>query len=314
MNNPNKIELHYFFMDESHAMDAFVRHKCEAEILAIINTIASILDIEIDVLSEAYAEGGLKEVWKFLGKNSKQITAVGVIVSTMSLLMSSCPNRIDKLQEENLELNNEKLQNEIISLKIKINSPESQDNSKVIKDTVDILNKNYKVIKHRSNFYQNLTGYKKVTQISTKTLENGLSIDEQRTVSRADFYKFILQSDQLPTITVENAVLEIVSPVLKKGKYHWRGIYEGKAIDFSMNDEAYKASVLKKEITFHSEYYIYCVLKISRKIDDFGNIVHSGYTVTTVIGNIVEAKVIETEQGKRYRQEKAQLQNQIKLF
>ena len=32
----SKMELHYFFSDRSHQMDAFIRNRCETELLAII--------------------------------------------------------------------------------------------------------------------------------------------------------------------------------------------------------------------------------------------------------------------------------------
>ena len=35
-----KLELHYFFEDESHFMNAFIRNKCEADLLAIAKEVA----------------------------------------------------------------------------------------------------------------------------------------------------------------------------------------------------------------------------------------------------------------------------------
>lgn len=61
----NKIELHYFFRDETHTMNAFVRNECEKELLTIIKEVILSLDIEVDIESEAFKEGGLKEIWKF---------------------------------------------------------------------------------------------------------------------------------------------------------------------------------------------------------------------------------------------------------
>jgi hypothetical protein len=34
-----KVELHYYLKGSSHQMDAFVRHKCEGEILKLIGQI-----------------------------------------------------------------------------------------------------------------------------------------------------------------------------------------------------------------------------------------------------------------------------------
>jgi hypothetical protein len=73
ISQANKIELHYFFRDETHTMNAFVRNECEKELLTIFKEVILSLDIEVDVESEAFKEGGLKEIWKFLGKNGVQI-------------------------------------------------------------------------------------------------------------------------------------------------------------------------------------------------------------------------------------------------
>ncbi|ENM3825773.1 hypothetical protein AB5A11_003551 [Vibrio cholerae] len=43
MNQADKLEIHYYFNDESHNIDAIVRNKCEAEILAILLEAANIL-------------------------------------------------------------------------------------------------------------------------------------------------------------------------------------------------------------------------------------------------------------------------------
>jgi len=55
----NKIELHYFFRDSSHRMNAFTRNYCEKEILLIFKEVSQILNIEIELEAEALKEGGL---------------------------------------------------------------------------------------------------------------------------------------------------------------------------------------------------------------------------------------------------------------
>ncbi len=64
-----KLELHYYLNNESHSMNAFIRNECEKEILIILKEIITNLNILIEIESEAYTEGGLRQVWKFLGTN-----------------------------------------------------------------------------------------------------------------------------------------------------------------------------------------------------------------------------------------------------
>ena len=84
-------------------------------------------------------------------------------------------------------------------------------------------------------------------------------------------------------------------------------------MDFKMKDEEYKKSVLKGEITFHDGFYIECVLKIDRQIDDLGIIQTAGHTVLTVLGKVEDKTIIATEQGKRYKKIKDDLNKQTKL-
>jgi hypothetical protein len=50
-------------------MDAFVRNKCEAELLAILQEVCAIIGSSIKVETIPSEEGGLREYWKILGDN-----------------------------------------------------------------------------------------------------------------------------------------------------------------------------------------------------------------------------------------------------
>lgn len=53
----NKLELHYYFRDNSHSMNAFVRNQCEKELLAIYKEAITLFNIDIEIESEAFNEG-----------------------------------------------------------------------------------------------------------------------------------------------------------------------------------------------------------------------------------------------------------------
>ncbi|MBX7182165.1 MAG: hypothetical protein K1X82_08645 [Bacteroidia bacterium] len=307
----NKIELHYFLGDNSHLIDAFVRNKCETEVLTIARDIIAALDYDITVLAEPAGDGGFKDFWKLIGKNDKQLTLIACV---LTLILSRIPvsNReLERLQKENLQLDNEEKRLNIEKIKKELNS--DKENSSVVQDTVLFFDGNIKVIKHKSNFYQTLNSYSNVTHISTSTYYERKEVVKPNIVDRKDFHKFILTSNDLPPLTIENAIIEIAAPVVINGKYKWKGIYEGRPIDFYMNDDEYRKSVLKGDITFHDGYYIGCLLKVKRQIDELGIIQNMGYTVQTVLGKIENGKIIETEQGKRYKKIKDELDNQTKM-
>lgn len=310
----NKLEVHYYLKDDSHFMDAFVRHKCEAEILAIAKEIAETFNIKIGIENEAFREGGLKELWKFLGKNSNQITLILTVITVVLSRIPVSNGELEDLQKENLRLQNEEKKLQIEKLKQELNHENLKVDDTTIKEVADVFDTNYKIIKHVSNFYQSLNPYERVTKISsTVLLEDNTPATKPVFVDRDQFTKFILASDELPDLNIENAVIEIISPVLRPGTYKWKGIYEGRTMDFFMKDEKYKESVIKKEVTFQSGYAIECILTISRKMDDLGNIQNTSYAVSTVIGETEGNSFVETEQGKKYKQRKKDVESQLTL-
>ena len=324
----NKLELHYYFSndDKTHSMDAVIRNKCEYELLQIISTISKELNVQIKTETEAYDEGGLKEFYTFIGTAEGQaiMTLANLAVAILGVLLSRIPLRKSKLdrQEQLLSIEEKKLNIEaqklnIELLKKELEAKKIQTTNVNIEKIEYIITNNIKILKHKSNFYKTLYNYPKVKRLSTLKLdENKKPIEEPRFVERVDFDKFILESDNFEPITDDTATIEIISPVLKQGKYKWRGVYNKMAqpIEFSMNDKEFKEDILKDGISFKSGTFIDCVLEIARKIDDLGNVFNSNYSVLTVLRQHDEGISIETAQGKKYRQKKDVDNSQMKLF
>ena len=299
----NKLELHYFFSEEdkTHSMDAFTRNKCEYELLQIISEITKELEIKVKIETEAYEEGGLVELWTFLSSDNGQIT---IILTIITIALSRIPLRKTKLEKEDLQLSIEEKKLNIKFLKKELERKGIPENKINIEKVVLLLNHNYKIIKHKSNFYKQLYKYPKVKKISTTILnENKEKIEQPAFVERKDFDKFILESDNLDTIPDETATIEIISPVLKKGKFKWRGIYDklGSVIEFSMKDKEFKDNVVEDGIPFKNGTFIDCVLEIERKIDDLGNIFNSNFSVLTVLRQHDEKVSFETTLFEMFR-------------
>ena len=66
------VELHYWFSDKLHWMDAVVQNKCEAELLSIIKTIATELGLSINIETEPIGEGGIKRWFKIVNKRANR--------------------------------------------------------------------------------------------------------------------------------------------------------------------------------------------------------------------------------------------------
>lgn len=313
MNIANKIELHYFFSDDSHSMDAHVRNRCEHELLAIIQELSTQLGIGIKIDSEAYLEGGLKNIWRLLGKNSSQIT---LILAILTILISRIPitdPEYDKLKKEELRLSIQ--EKHLIIEKLQKELEEGRLNESSVKMGLEVVDDNLKIVLRRSNLFKQLDNCHKVAQLGVANLDtNNRLIGEEKIVKRSDFPKFILKSNDLKSITIENAIIEIVSPVLKEGNYKWKGIYLDEPIPFSMTDKEFKEDVLNEKVSFQHGTTIECVLNIHRKLDEVGEIFITGYSVETVILKVDGQVSEETPQGKRYKYEKKQIDGQGDLF
>jgi len=313
MDISNNLELHYYFSDKSHVIDSLVRNKCEAELLAIVYEVAASLGVDTKVITEASREGGFKEVWKLIEGNS---SAIMVVLQVVLILVTTIPLLVDSEKEE--------LEKELIKLQIEESKHNLKEVQKSIKNQENIeenvskateqLKKNLKIIKRKSNFYSTLSSYPKVTKVGVVTLnDNFMPTSDELLVDRKNFRNFILSTNKLRAEEVETEI-EIISPVLKEGKYKWKGIYNNEPITFDMLDSTFKESVLIDDIPFKHGTSIVCVLRINRELDEVGDIKIKGYSVTTVIDKIDGVSVQETPQGKKYRYAKKQMENQGDLF
>lgn len=309
----SKLELHYFFSDKSHSMNAVLRNECEKELLKIFNEVAFSFDLDIIIESEAFAEGGLKERWKLLGKHSPQLTLIAMVIT---IWLSRLP--VENKELVNLQIENLKLDNEIKKRELKKITEEIKDSATIsnelVEKVIEKIEKDYKLIWHRSNFYKKLNFYPKVEKISTNTLdESNSASDTEKIILKSQFGEFILRSDKFPPNVDEEAVIEIISPVLKKGNFQWKGFYKGEIIGFQMKDRDFKKAVANKQIEFINGIAIKCVLHQSRKIDDIGVVQIFKNEVLTVIEIILNNMSEITEQGKKHKALKEAEKNQTKL-
>lgn len=316
MNKPllaNKFQMHYYFGDESHTMDALVRNRCEAEVIAILAEIAKALGENILIECEAHREGGLRDIWKLANANAGVLSVIVGIAAIAVPLLPKSDSELERLQKEDLRLSIEERTLRIQKLKAEIEA-ESVQSATVVK-VAEVVNENYKVITRRSNLFKHLSTYNKVIKLGVNgLLPDGRDAMSESEVARGNFKRFILSSNVLPVETVDEAIIEIVSPVLKQGNYKWKGTFDGETISFSMNDQVFKQDVLDERISFQHGSAIKCVLNIYSKLDEVGEIVVTGYSVDTVLDNINGQHVSQTLQGLAYRHKRTLETGQGDLF
>ncbi|CAN1554167.1 hypothetical protein MCETHM1_02307 [Flavobacteriaceae bacterium] len=312
LQNANVLEIHYWLQNDSHTMDAIVENKCEREILEIIKEIASIYSIEIRIETEPTAEGGLKKWLTIVSKeeNAKATITTTIIVALLTVLLTTpiakvSEKVIDKIFEDT-ELQD--LEKEKIKLEIEKLKDEAAERNKQVNNNVFIK-------KRKSNFYEMLNHYSKITKVSfSSTTENKINFSQEKTVYKDEFKNFIIVNDDLEPIELEAEVIEIIAPVLKKGKYKWIGYYNDEIISFNMQSNEFKTLVQKGEIEFKNGSSINCSLIVRKKVDNEGLEKIVGYDVLRVNHYFQNDKPIETSEGKKHRQIKEAIKNQTRMF
>lgn len=309
MDEANKLELHYYFDDESHDIDAITRNKCEAELLAIISEVATLLDVNTKLITEIPLEGGFRDKWKALGDNSQQLQVILMAVGLLTTIYFTYDPEGDARTKELEQL-------QIQELKIKLKKMGSSDDiSEIAKVVANKVSKSLKVTKRKSNFYTHLNNDPKIKSISITPLDNKDSpITQENIIERKKFREFILSTNKLRAEEDDNAQIELISPVLKDGNYKWKGIYKDQTISFYMYDQKFKESIFIDGLNFHAGTSINCVLRTNRELDEIGEIKIKGYSVTTVIEVLDGQSPHETQQGKAHRHAKSMHDKQKDMF
>lgn len=308
----NTLEIHYWFEDKSHSMNAVIQNRCEYEALGLIKEVSKILGVDIEIETEPFGEGGLRKWLKVIKKGEKKNATIttAVIVSLVTVLLTApiakiTEKAIDKLFEDT-ELND--LQKEKLRLEIKKLRDDSQNN-------IEAIDFNSVIKKKKSNFYETLEKYPKVQKVSYKISDDLKKNQTQDLIiERTKFRNYILTSDELKPIEIENAIIEIISPVLKKGRYKWTGYYKRDIIHFSMKSNEFKTLVQTGNIEFKNGSSINCHLIINRKIDNEGIEKIYNYEVIRVNEYFENEKPIETKEGRKYRKKKEANEQQYNLF
>ena len=137
----------------------------------------------------------------------------GVLISVISNKLAK-NTELEKSQLEESRLNIKKLKKDLEKDDIT-----EKESTLIIENLTLIISNTVKIKFHRSNFYSNLLKEKKIEQISTTELdENYNPLSEEKTVYREDFNKFIVHKVKIDSEFIEDANIEIVSPVLKSGE------------------------------------------------------------------------------------------------
>lgn len=311
----NKIQIHHFFNDESHSMDAFIKNRAEIEFLNLIQEVSLLLNFDIRVEKEAIKEGGLTEIWSFLGENSNQIGNLIAIVVAILTHFSGEDNETKELKKEDLRLSIEERKMRLDKERKELIKNNDTDIAKKLAKS--IISKSYKVNAKRSNFYKQLNQVDKIEKISLAEVNSKDNIISHETfVAKKEFKKFIQENKDIEDEFLEDIEIEVISPILKRQKNNikWKGFWEQEQISFSMLDKDFRDDVFNKKITFSNGTILICDLIIQRKINDLGEMVVTGYSVSKVYEHKIHGKLISTDISRSNRYSKKINQSQGDLF
>lgn len=255
--------MHYYFDDKSHSMNAFVRNRAEKDLLEAVKRILELTEIASEIETEAYGEGGLVET----------LSLVVPSLSAVAIFLSPAINEILK-HHFTKSRTVDAIKNEMLrGLQLDNSNKELDYEAKLEKALEDKI-----VRKHVSNYYTKIKAYAKVEKIGFKNLS--IKSDES-IVPRSKFSEFILVDDKIVSED-DDAVIDIISPVLKEGAFSWRGKYKEDRIDFSMGDSKFKSEVINGEHQFANGFVMSCLLQITITFDEFGDEKRRSYSVKKV--------------------------------
>lgn len=227
-------QIHYYFDDNSHSMNAFVRNAMEKDLLKLISEVGRTLNINMQINSEVKKEGGLIDAFN--------LTIVLSVGSAAAIYFRTSINQIITYyftggfyKNKDTILNNALKEEELKRSKIQTEKAELE--SRILKE-YNALEANHKLNRNISNFYKKAKNYEKIKKIGYQ-----FNNSNELCIERNQFKSFIIDGNKDMEV-VEDADIEIISPVLKEGKYKWRGIYNGEKIDFSMGDSGFKNAVI----------------------------------------------------------------------
>lgn len=295
--NKEHLEIHYYFNDQSHSMEAEIYNKCSEQIVIIFKEIAQILEVRIDIEIEGAKEGSLIEIFTVIYKKASDVAILAVILSAI-ITHDPQDKKLKELQITDLtldiEIKNEKLK-EIYS-------------KKEISDA-------------RSTFYENTLKCSKIKEIEYSPYDqNNILLKEKvKSVLREDFSKFIISKEEPEESEIDNdAVIKVIAPVIQKTKnqngLQWVGQYQEKQIKFIMEDKDFQRDVINEKYKLSEIKNITSVLEITYKINNNGEKIINSERYKVVFVEKINYKKINQDNFKPKTSKKNKIEKKFEQF
>jgi len=291
----SKLEIHYYFSDGSHSIDAEIYLSNLKNVLEIIKTVSNTFKIIHKVEIEPAKEGGFETFITIIEETSRNYPLlVGSLTTAVGFILSNTTKPLfENLFKSKTIKEKEKIELEIQKLLLENKLQEAEDKKKqrnLLDDQISEIEKksanlqeNLKIITSRSNFYKEANKIEKVKKIGFNDLIDGELNENEQVVKKELFKNFIVDTPELEPLIDNTAEIEIISPVLDKNKpYKWKGKLNGKDITINMKSNIFKTAVQSGKIKFKKGSKIICNLEIKRKYDANGDVVVTSYDLLNV--------------------------------
>lgn len=293
----NSYELHYELANENcHIMNAEVESASTVTFLKAVNYISNTVGVRLNIETTSLNQGSLIRYFRIvIEEKDEQGWLLYLIMILMKCSLfeknAECFNTIfDSLDEE------EKKQLKSIL-----------EQKHITEKQLEGIPSDYAVIRYKANFFKKISSDKSIRSI-TVGLGNDFLFDKSKgnRISSQDFKQYIIELAP-EEITINEAIVYIVSPVLIKGqKNKWKGIFDGERITFDLRSKEFKVKSQNGDVDFRSGSNIVCTLKYKKTIDEEGKEHKTDYRVTFVSKHGVYDNYEETLEGKKKRIEDEQ--------
>lgn len=288
--------------EEAHVMNAQVETECSTLYLKAVNYVSAALKIKSEIETKALYKGSVVRVFRFIVNEKKNNEALRYVLMFVFNKIFYCRQMITI--KDILENLNEEEYDCVLSVL----------QSKNITDaSLSSLYSHLNLRNTRSHFFKNLYNDR---EISSFSIMNGIgySFDDQNKklqILSDKFKEYIEEDDTSLTITKDQVLLYITSPVLLKGKeIKWGGVYENEYITYEMLSSEFKTKAQIGEIDFRTGFNISCKLEYKEVIDEMNKIKRKDFKVIEVYSHCIDNMFVETFAGKKKRVE----ENSPKLF
>ncbi len=283
--------------NDAHVMNAQIEADSTVIYLKGVNYVSSALKIKSEIETKALYEGSVVRVFRFIVNEKKNNEALRYILMFVFNKIFYCRQMItikdilENLEEEEYECVLSVLQSKNIT-------DESLSN---LYSHINLRNT-------RSLFFKNLY---KDRGISSFSIMNGIQysfVDQNKALQILSykFKEYIEEEDTSLTITKDQVLLYITSPVLLKGKeIKWGGVYENEYITYEMLSSEFKTKAQIGEIDFRTGFNISCKLEYKEVIDEMNKIKRKDFKVIEVYSHCIDNMFVETFAGKKKRVEES---------